>query len=194
MRTLILPQTQDNFVSFSTIRKLNYGRIPPGCCCRWISGRCVLIKSIVCCRHPIFCGGVSTGTAVGPKGLHAPILQQALRMPVAAGLHLPEHNANSTKHAKRGDSPQHTTLPWEAFLPTRRDSGTRCRPDLYNHHRSNNTDFKDLLSEGKKRLEKAGQEKQLRALAEVVGGMAGCELEDLLADLCEPSFSRRQNE
>lgn len=98
------------------------------------------------------------------------------------------------QHPKRGDSPQRTILPWEAFLPSRHDSGDNGRLDLHHYHRSKNTDFKELLNEGKKRLEKAGQEQQLRERAEVVGGMGGCELEDLLADLCEPSFSRRQNE
>ena len=134
-----------------------------------------------------------------------------------AGLHLPRHDMNSNRrgegdrdvrspgipgahqplqHAKRGDSPQRTILPWEAFLPSEHGAGTNCcRPsDMHHRNGSKNTDFKELLSEGKKRLEKAGQEQQLRERAEVVGAMGGCELEDLLADLCEPSFSRRQNE
>lgn len=101
------------------------------------------------------------------------------------------------QHAKRGESPQRTILPWEAFLPSGHDSGINGRrPDLHHHHHhcSKGTDFKDLLSEGKKRLEKAGQEQQLRERAEVVGAMGGCELEDLLADLGEPTFSSRQNE
>lgn len=130
-----------------------------------------------------------------------------------AELHIPGHDADSNKKGvdcgrqspgipgtcntlptKRGDSPRRATLPWEAFLPIGHDSGTNCQPDLHHHHRSNKTDFKELLSEGKKRLKKAGHEQQLRERAEVVGGMGGYELEDLLADLCEPTFSRRQNE
>ncbi|CAN0146308.1 unnamed protein product, partial [Ectocarpus fasciculatus] len=58
----------------------------------------------------------------------------------------------------------------------------------------NKNDFKELLDEGKKRLEQAEQEQQLRERAEVVGAMGGLALEDLLADLREPSFSRQQNE
>lgn len=131
------------------------------------------------------------------------------------GLHLPRHGASSNitgedchdvrrrlgipgtqqspHHATRGRSPKRTIVPWEAFLPAKHDSRTNGRPDVY-HHSLKNADFKELLNEGKKRLEKAGQEQQLRERAQVVGTMGGCELEDLLADLCEPSFSRRQNE
>ncbi|CAM9827882.1 unnamed protein product [Ectocarpus sp. 6 AP-2014] len=58
----------------------------------------------------------------------------------------------------------------------------------------NKNDFKELLDEGKKRLEQAEQEQQLRERAEVVGAMGALALEDLLADLREPSFSRQQNE
>lgn len=98
------------------------------------------------------------------------------------------------RHARIGDSPQRTVLPWEAFLPSTHEPGANGRQDLHRQHTSKNNDFKELLNEGKKRLEKAGQEQQLRERADVVGSMGGCELEALLADLCEPSFSRRQNE
>lgn len=127
-----------------------------------------------------------------------------------AGLHSPRRDVNSNRgdedchdvprspgiarphHAMRAGSPQRTMFPWEAFLHTRQDSGTNGRSDVH-HHNSKTTDFKELLNEGKKRLEKAGQEQQLRERAQVVGTMGGYELEDLLADLCEPSFSRQQN-
>lgn len=108
---------------------------------------------------------------------------------------IPVESHQKRQHAKRGDSPQRTILPWEAFLPTGHDSGSNGWPDLnHYHHSSKGTDFKELVSEGKKRLEKAGREQQLRERAKEMGAMGGCELEELLADLCEPSFSRRQNE
>jgi len=99
---------------------------------------------------------------------------------------------NST--AKGDVSPPRAILPWEGFLPCTEDTKSKDRLELRRSIKSSKVDFKELLDEGKKRLEKAGQEQQLRERAEVVGGLGDSELEDLLADLCEPSFSRRQNE
>lgn len=106
---------------------------------------------------------------------------------------VPESTApyTHTMHRKKSQQ-QSDLLPWEAFLPAGgQDSENNKWPE---RRGTKEADFKELLDEGKKRLEKAGQEQQLRERAEVVGGMGECELEDLLADLCEPSFSRRQNE
>ncbi len=96
--------------------------------------------------------------------------------------------------AKSEVSSPRTILPWEGFLPSREDAGNKDRRELRRCIKSSRVDFKELLDEGKKRLEKAGQEQQLRERAEVVGRHASNELDDLLADLSEPSFSRRQNE
>lgn len=106
---------------------------------------------------------------------------------------VPEY-AKMNNVAKSDVSSPRTILPWEGFLPCSEEVGNKDRLELHRSVKSSKVDFKELLDEGKKRLEKAGQEQQLRERAEVVSGLGNHELEDLLADLCEPSFSRRQNE
>lgn len=100
-----------------------------------------------------------------------------------------EHS--KTVHHITNSAPQRKLLPWEAFLPT---GGQQMGNEWSDTREPNKNDFKELLDEGKKRLEQAEHEQQLRERAEVVGAMGGLALEDLLADLREPSFSRQQNE
>lgn len=80
--------------------------------------------------------------------------------------------------------------PWNIFLPPETAGWTTDSP----HHGPGGTDFSQVLSEGKQRLEKARKEGSLRERAEVVGHVGDGLLDDLLADLREPSFSRHQNE
>lgn len=99
-------------------------------------------------------------------------------------------NSKKTVHHITNSAPR-KLLPWEAFLP---NGGQDLGNEWSDTREPNKNDFKELLHEGKKRLEQAEQEQQLRERAEVVGAMGGMALEDLLADLREPSFSRQQNE
>lgn len=90
-------------------------------------------------------------------------------------------------------------LPWETFLPVTLNNNVASHGPVESHKLSTNGaagggDFNDLLEEGKKRLERAGNEERMRQRAEIVGHMGDGALADLLADLREPSFSRRQNE
>lgn len=101
-----------------------------------------------------------------------------------------EHSKKTVHHLP-DPAPQRKLLPWETFLPT---GGQDLGNEWSDTREPNKNDFKELLDEGKKRLEQAEQEQQLRERAEVVGAMGGLALEDLLADLREPSFSRQQNE
>lgn len=81
--------------------------------------------------------------------------------------------------------------PWNIFLPPAETNGwTADSP----RHGPAGTDFSQVLNEGKQRLEKARQEGSLRERAEIVGHAGDGLLDDLLADLREPSSSRQQNE
>lgn len=82
------------------------------------------------------------------------------------------------------------TLPWGHFLPIEKNATTQSRIRAPGR----GSDFSELLEEGKKRLEHAEKDELLRGRAEVVGRMGGGALDDVLIDLHEPTFSRRQNE
>lgn len=103
-----------------------------------------------------------------------------------------EHDKHPN-HANQNKFPQQSNLLlWEAFLPGgEKDSEKNIWPQRQGPRKPS---FQELLDEEKKRLEKVEQGQELRKRGEVLGAMGEWELEDLLADLCEPSFSRRQNE
>lgn len=101
---------------------------------------------------------------------------------------------NTTNQAEGEISHQPDLLPWGAFLPVEekgRSSSGRRRSQVGGFNES-------LDEEGKEaRLEKEEKEKedgQMREHAEAVGHVGGGALDDLLADLHEPSFSRQENE
>lgn len=88
------------------------------------------------------------------------------------------------------DARRRESLPWEQFLPIETHARRQSRIGAC----GGASDFDELLEEGKKRLENAEREELLRERAEAVGHMGGGALADLLVDLREPTFSRRQNE
>lgn len=94
-----------------------------------------------------------------------------------------------TRQTKGGRILRRDALPWEAFLSLRGNAAKWSGP-----RRSKAGDFKELLDEGKKRLERAEEEELLRQRAQLIGGTGSGALDDLLADLREPTFSRWKNE
>lgn len=97
-------------------------------------------------------------------------------------------------HAEEGGPHRRELLPWEAFLPVEENggssSGTR-RSQVGGF----NTPLDEEGKEGRlEKEEKQEKQRQLREHAEAVGHVGGGALDDLLADLHEPSFSRQENE
>lgn len=98
-------------------------------------------------------------------------------------------STTTANHAEGGISHGVELLPWEAFLPVGENGGSWSK-----RRGAKAGDFNGLLDEGMKRLQKVAKEEQLKKQAEAVGHVGSGALDDLLADLHEPSFSRQENE
>lgn len=97
-------------------------------------------------------------------------------------------STQTANHTEGGRSRGRELLPWGVFLPVEENGGS------WSGRRGTAGDFNEPLDEGKKRLENVDKEGQLKEQAEAVGHVGGGALDDLLADLHEPSFSRQDNE